>query len=76
MARLRRLAEPEESSARPGLTYEQARSEALEMVRERGELSYSDLVFELGLSIEEAVHVFDGLEEEGYVREKSASPQD
>ena len=52
------------------LTCDQAKSAALEMVRERGELSYSHLVFELGLTIEEAVHVFDDLEEEGYVREK------
>ena len=76
VARLRKLAEPEESSAEPGLTYDQAKSAALEMVRERGELRYSDLVFELGLSIDEAVHVFDGLEEEGYVREKPAASQD
>ena len=46
------------------------------MVRERGELSYSDLVFELGLTIEDAVHVFDDLEEEGQIREKPAASQD
>ncbi|HET6452945.1 MAG TPA: hypothetical protein VFI02_00950 [Armatimonadota bacterium] len=76
VARLRHLTEPEELSAEPALTYDQAKSAALEMVRERGELSYSDLVFELGLTIEDAVHVFDDLEEEGQIREKPASSED
>ena len=76
VARLRQLTEPEELSAEPALTYDQAKSAALEMVRERGELSYSDLVFELGLTIEDAVHVFDDLEEEGQIREKPAASQD
>ena len=76
VARLRHLTEPEELSAETALTYDQAKSAALEMVRERGELSYSDLIFELGLSIDEAVHVFNALEEEGYVHEKPAASQD
>lgn len=52
------------------LTYDQAKWAAFDMIRECGELSYSDLVFRLGLTIEEVVQVFDDLEEEGYVREK------
>ena len=78
-AEVSRLRQQQELSEVPGqtvLTYEQAKAAALKMFQERGEVSYSDLMFECGLSIDDVVRIFQDLEEEGLIREKRPCKED